>query len=175
VRVESNSLANDPNSLIRLRLLINSNIIAANRSQCSELIWVQINIFNNWIYGIPLSKYTFVTTTTITILPLLVFSPVGCFTDTGVWTLKSVPLSFIYEINVPQNWNIWGTAKKKFRRFAPKLSPQTLLQVYATGQMDIEWTETTHCRIMLVKIIDSLTHNLSLVVSYSFHFNDMVW
>jgi len=96
---------------------------------------VQINIFNNWIglYGIPLSKYTFLITT-ITILPLFVFSPVDCFTESGVRTLKSVPLLSIglYEISVPQNWNIGGTAKHNFRRFAPKLSLQTLLQVYAT-------------------------------------------
>jgi len=40
----------------------------------SELIYVQINIFNSWIYGIPLSKYTLVITAKITIL--LIFN---CF------------------------------------------------------------------------------------------------
>jgi len=48
----------------------------------------------------------------ITILPLfnsfLVFSPVDCFTDTGVWTLKYVPLSTIYELSVPQKLKYWG-------------------------------------------------------------------
>ena len=43
----------------------------------------------------------------------------------------------------PQKWNIGGDSwKKNFRRLAPKLSPQTLLQVYATVSNASEVSDT---------------------------------
>jgi len=59
VRVESNCLANDPNSLFRLRLQIKSNTIAANRS---HMFWInnlsankycrKLNIWNTIVYNL---------------------------------------------------------------------------------------------------------------------------
>jgi len=102
----------------------------------SELICVRLNIFNNWLYGIPLFKYTFVITATITILPLFNSSPLGLLSSWLLhwyWSLDFEICSiFIYIWNKcpPQNWNIGGIAKNIFRH---GLLPHTLLQVYATA------------------------------------------
>jgi len=96
-------------------------------------------------------------------LPLLVFYTVDCFTDTGVWTLKSVPLSSIglYKISVPQNWNIRGQRKKCFghvpciSRLTGCKRPWRSIQAWEWSNQTI-W-QTIHSLIRLRLLINSNT------------------